>query len=857
MLTAHLRAPRTFAQVLLLALLLAPAASSQAPAPLERALAAIKPASAKADLYFLADDAMGGRDTPSQGLEIAGQYLVSRVSRLGFTPLGRDGWFWEYPLSQRKLDASRTLLEATGPQGTIVGRIGHEIFPERSSHLTAWEASGGVVFIGDGDKQILEDTDVSGYWVWMADPSKSLRRVARRAEEAGAQGLLVSPAEDYSGKPYSQRFGSLAERFFKGYVGQSKFDPETGRAIQPAPKPAAEQAFPVVMATPDFTRALLAGAGLSDWPKVGKSVDLQLHDRRAMVAPAISARNVCALWPGSDPLLKNEVIVVSAHYDHVGEREDGTIFNGADDNGSGTTGVLQLAEALAAHGPLQRSVLLMWVSGEEKGLWGSEAWTRDPHLLEGQRVIANINIDMIGRTQPGELYITPTREHRAFNAVAAAAYGAAQLEGFPELLSQDADWARSDHKNFDQHLKVPVAFLSAGDHPDYHKPTDTPDKIDFDKLCRVARTVTRMLVDLAEADVNATPPELSDADKANALASRIQKDFDMGSVAVLEKVFDEAAFTKLCGEPFQGAPKAQLAYARQVAEERSPIATLQGTLQEAQNQVLGLVSIDERQAILVRSNYLDTYIIGYYWLYLGFERSGSASLIDVRSLQAGESDAEAIQRHTRLIFHKSASSPNLGLERYLANIQTQLEEQAGGIEALVEALPDYAQRDHGVLRMLTAATLDQAEPEDEGFRKWFDQLGHSTGQKDSQAYLAVTQIPFQDNQAGFDEAVAYLAERIPDEHLADFVRADYDLIQSDYQTALGRIRSLLETHPELEFLHWMSLEATQGLERYDMWAPILKTLTSDFGLTLERVRSEDFFDFFRQSPEYANWAENH
>lgn len=860
MLTAHPRALRSLPEVLALALALASTARSQAPTsgptPLKMALSAIQPATAKADLYFLADDAMGGRDTPSQGLEIAGQYLASRVSRLGFTPLGRDGWFWEYPLSQRKLDPGACLFEARGPQGTLIGRIGREIFPERSSHLTAWEAAGDVIFIGDGNKQIIEGTDLAGHWVWMADPSKSLRRVARRAEDAGALGLLASPADDYSGKPYATRFGSLAERFYKGYVNQSKFDPETGRAIVPQAKPASKPTFPVVMASSEFTQRLLAAAGLTGWPQEGASVDLHVHDRRAMVAPAIAARNVCALWPGSDPELSKEVIVVSAHYDHVGQRASGTIYNGADDNGSGTTGVLMIAEALAAHGPLPRSVLLLWVSGEEKGLWGSEAWARDPHLLDGQRVVADINIDMIGRTKPGELYITPTREHRAFNAVAAAAYGAAQLEGFPELLSQDADWARSDHMNFDKHLKVPVAFLSAGDHPDYHKPTDTPEKIDFDKLCRVARTVTRMLVDLAEADLNATPPELSDADKAEALAKRIQKDFDAGSVALLEQVFDRAAFTKLCETPFLEQPKAQLAYARQAAKERYPIASLQGALEEAQNEVLGLVTIDERQALLLRSNYLDTYIIGYYWLYLGFERSGSASVIDVRTLEQGESHSEAVQRRTRLLFHKSANNPNLGLSRYLDNIELQLLEDPKSVDALVGALPEYAMQDHGLLRLLSTAAFDNAESESESGRKWFERLGALDGSKEAQAYLAVTMLPFQDNRVGFDSAVAYLAARIPDEHLEAFVRADYALTQREYQSALGQTRALLKTNSELQFLHWMSLEATEGLGRYDMWPPILNTLVKDFGLTLERVQTDGFFDDYRQSTEYAIWAEN-
>ncbi len=133
------------------------------------------------------------------------------------------------------------------------------------------------------------------------------------------------------------------------------------------------------------------------------------------------------------------------------------------------------------------------MSGEEKGLWGSGAWTKDPWLPDGRRPVANINIDMIGRTEPAELYITPSDGHERYNAIARAAYELSALEGFPRLESQDEYWARSDHANFAKNLAIPVTFLCAGEHEDYHKPTDTADKIDYDKVRRVTRLVVRML----------------------------------------------------------------------------------------------------------------------------------------------------------------------------------------------------------------------------------------------------------------------------------------------------------------------------------------------------------------------------
>jgi len=156
-------------------------------------------------------------------------------------------------------------------------------------------------------------------------------------------------------------------------------------------------------------------------------------------------------------------------------------------------GLLALAQALTEYGPMRRSVLVMWVSGEEKNLWGSEAWTKNPLLPPGHKVVADINIDMIGRNAPDKLLITPTRALKEYNGLTRLAEALGPLEGFPHLGSADEYWKRSDHMNFADNLGVPVAFLFSDVHEDYHQPTDTPDKIDYDKIHRVVRLVLRML----------------------------------------------------------------------------------------------------------------------------------------------------------------------------------------------------------------------------------------------------------------------------------------------------------------------------------------------------------------------------
>jgi len=151
---------------------------------------------------------------------------------------------------------------------------------------------------------------------------------------------------------------------------------------------------------------------------------------------------------------------------------------------------------------MRRTVLLLWVSGEEKGLWGSKAWTERPWLPEGMFPVADINIDMIGRNAPDEILITPTKkmEHE-YNGLVQLAEANAESEGFTNLKSADAYWSRSDHMNFAKNLKLPVMFFFADVHDDYHQPTDTADKIDYDKLHRVVRLVLRMIDGMQETSL--------------------------------------------------------------------------------------------------------------------------------------------------------------------------------------------------------------------------------------------------------------------------------------------------------------------------------------------------------------------
>ncbi|MEZ6015196.1 MAG: M28 family peptidase [Planctomycetota bacterium] len=465
----------------------APAAPAVAPpaadagAALERALATVSVEEMKSDLYFIASDEMRGRDTPSPEQRIVARFIRARLQRLGFTPGGRDGGFlYEYKWPQQGLDVANTGATLTIGGATQKLEWAQDYFLAQGAYGKRTVA-GHLVWGGTLEDRALEELDLAGAIVVIQPLERmpSTRRI-QALEKAGAVGVAVLPFGDVE-----KQYSDLARRN-NWYRGQRL----TNGTVKD------DASFPVMHLAPKIAA------------EVGKLVpkEAQLGERlpATMTESCDFGRrddavleNVCGFWPGSDPVLKNEVILLSAHYDHVGVRgTDGEVFNGADDNGSGTTGLLAIAEALKAYGPMRRSVMLIWVSGEEKGLYGSKAWTEDPSLPEGTRPLCNVNIDMIGRNASDQLLITPTKDHPSYSLLTKTAERNAAAEGFTTLGSADAYWRRSDHMNFADNLGIPVAFLFADVHEDYHKVTDTPDKINYDKAARVVRLVLRMLQDL-------------------------------------------------------------------------------------------------------------------------------------------------------------------------------------------------------------------------------------------------------------------------------------------------------------------------------------------------------------------------
>ncbi|HEY5547181.1 MAG TPA: M28 family peptidase [Gemmatimonadaceae bacterium] len=215
----------------------------------------------------------------------------------------------------------------------------------------------------------------------------------------------------------------------------------------------------------------------------------------------LSAPNSVGILRGTDPALRDQYIVVSAHMDHVGVNGASvkdSIWNGADDDASGTAGVLALAEALAK-APPRRSIIFLTVSGEEHGLWGSSWFTSHPPVPV-DRIVANLNLDMIGRNWKDSIVVIGL-EHSDLGGTLAkvnAAHPELGITAMRDPWPQENFFGRSDHYNFARR-GIPALFFFNGVHADYHQPSDSPEKIDAEKESRVVRLIYHMAVAVANA----------------------------------------------------------------------------------------------------------------------------------------------------------------------------------------------------------------------------------------------------------------------------------------------------------------------------------------------------------------------
>jgi hypothetical protein len=462
----------------------------------------------KEHLYIYASDEFEGRETGKPGQKKAVNYIKEQYESLGIPALKQDGdYFQKVPLSLSNVPVGKlvinekeflqgedilTFSEAEGLVKEIV-YVGYGIEDGEYSDYSGLDVNNKVVLMKFGEPKKEDGTyEVSGTnekSVW-SNMSESVGKRVELAAEKGAKGVLYYDPDNFSRyKRYydfmktnnSGRMELIAETKddFLILLGDAVVD-----ALYPKLK---DEHSPATLAT---------------------SVNLQIESADT----TIDSENVAAILKGSKK--PNEYIIISSHLDHIGITADGQINNGADDDGSGTVAMLEIAEAFKnasdkGMGP-ERSIIFLHVTGEEKGLLGSKYYTDYEPLVPLKNTVANLNIDMIGRIDPKRdgdrnyIYLIGSdklsSELHELSENVNNQYTKLELDyKYNDENDPNRFYYRSDHYNFAKN-NIPIIFYFNGTHDDYHRPGDTPDKINYDLLKNRSQLIFHTAWELANRE---------------------------------------------------------------------------------------------------------------------------------------------------------------------------------------------------------------------------------------------------------------------------------------------------------------------------------------------------------------------
>lgn len=446
-----------------------------APAPVTTPLAN----SFRSHVAFLADDLLEGRGIGSRGHEIAANYIAQHFARLGLQPAGTTGWMQRIGFAESRFASEResAVLDLGATKLTLENGVGLVVSPGNTAG--AEEVSGEMVFVGYGlqDKsQGIDDfagLDLKGKYAVVlsgapdgmnSEIAAHLARISKAvgADAAGAIGVItirtLKEAERLPWDKYASR-ARLPRRQLLGPDGQPLGD-GAGLKVRAAIDDAAATAL-FAGAGQDF--AAVRAAAAKGMVK-GFALPGRFTVRRATSVERISSPNVLALLPGTDKALANEIVVISAHSDHVGMKAgakpgEDAIYNGAMDNAAGTATLLEAATALVK-APPKRSVLFLATTAEESGLLGADYFSRYP-TVDVKRIVADVNIDMPILTCDFGDVVAFGGERSTIGTVVAAAAKAEKLGLSPDPQPEEAVFTRSDHYPFVR-KGVPSVFLKTG-----------------------------------------------------------------------------------------------------------------------------------------------------------------------------------------------------------------------------------------------------------------------------------------------------------------------------------------------------------------------------------------------------------
>ncbi len=498
-------------------------------------------------LTYLASDELEGRATFSEGLGLAAAYLAEHLREWGVTPGGDNGSYFQRiaVLGVKSTPKSTVTVDVNGRSRTFKDGDGITL-PRNVGAKRSFSAS-EVEFLGYGlSLPALGHDDYAGHtvkgkvvaWLGANGPTAVEGREYRRAlsgrhryaTDFSRALASIGPAVP---SPFGPPQGAAPSSPAPSPQGQEAAGPPPGAAARPQgnqPPPRADfttverldrEPPPAVTATNDFFEFLFSNA-----PTTYADLKAKADAREPLPSFALEhvtitfdldadyevvrtqyTRNVVGVLEGGDPTLKDTFVAFGAHYDHVGYAEGtpaggGTdrISNGADDDGSGTTTLLAVARAFALEPHPKRSLLFVWHAGEERGLWGSRYYLDAPSSVPAERIVANLNMDMVGRrrdnkeTEANTVYPVgsdriSTELHNILIEANAALPAPLALDfemNDPADLEQV--YYRSDHYSYAAR-GIPIIFYTTGLHPDYHRVTDSADKIDYDKMARIGQLV--------------------------------------------------------------------------------------------------------------------------------------------------------------------------------------------------------------------------------------------------------------------------------------------------------------------------------------------------------------------------------
>jgi len=457
--------------VLFLPLALAYGQPGVLPTPqINEALNHISPASLRGNLSFLASELLEGRGTPSRGLDIAALYIAAQFRIAGLEPAGDDGYFQTAKMpgiiqapdgfEVRIQDGSRSLTAGKGQAGVVSCR--------------ALDLSGLQVYKirGMADVADAKAGDGKGKVVMLAVPRRDLRAVAKAA--AALQPAAFLEVNEETADPRVPALVESQEDGSDSIPRVTIHDAEAKKAL----------------------RAAKAG-------ETGITISIRLP---APTLVSATVRNVIGVLRGSDPVLRDQYILLTAHYDHLGMDGPGRVFQGANDDGSGTVSVMEIGKALAAM-PVhpKRSIVFMTFFGEEEGSLGSLYYARHP-VVPLEKTVADLNLEQVGRTDSsvGREVSNASLTGFEYSNIAHVLQQAGKLTGVKvyEAPNGDEFFNRSDNQTFAERGIPAHTIVVAFEYPDYHAVGDVWQKIDYDNMAKVDRMIALgsiMLADSADA----------------------------------------------------------------------------------------------------------------------------------------------------------------------------------------------------------------------------------------------------------------------------------------------------------------------------------------------------------------------